>query len=108
MLRQEREYPVEASQRLRKGCGLVHFRSLSSYDEVVEEKYKCEILGQCNIGMGSSTPVEQIMSVSVRKHLGSIAGHLFDRRCPFCKGLKLRSFHSGNHGVFLVHILLHQ
>ncbi|GAB4823719.1 hypothetical protein N2152v2_010765 [Parachlorella kessleri] len=39
--------------------------SLSSYDEVVEEKYKCEILGQCNIGMGSSTPVEQIMSTEL-------------------------------------------
>jgi hypothetical protein len=30
---------------------------------VVEEKYKCEILKQCNLGMSSSTAVEHIMSV---------------------------------------------
>lgn len=40
-------------------------RSLSSYDEVSEEKYKCELLNQCNIGMAPTTPVRQVMSTEL-------------------------------------------
>lgn len=39
-------------------------RSISSYDEIIEEKYKCQILKQCAVGLSANTPVSAFMPVS--------------------------------------------
>lgn len=39
--------------------------SISSYDEIIEEKYKCQILKQCAVGLSANTPVSAFMPTDV-------------------------------------------
>lgn len=61
--------------------------SISDYDDVTEEKYKCEVLGRCAVGQPATTPVRGIMDTNVATTHPKASIHDLDFTNPVGKSI---------------------